>query len=140
MATVQGALALELPGLRGMPRGPELTLVAADGPDPLRAWAGRFGQAVVEVLGGSRPVSQLLRWTSPDVYDDLCRRVEMLGRTGAGRGRAARPQVRSVHVSTPTPGAAEVSVHVRHGQRSRAFAARLEARQGRWQCTALQFG
>jgi rhodanese-related sulfurtransferase len=43
-------------------------------------------------------------------------------------------------VSHPTPEVAEVSVHVRYGQRSRAIAARLELAGGRWQCTALQLG
>jgi rhodanese-related sulfurtransferase len=61
--------------------------------------------------------------------------------TDAGRRRrTVRPQVRSVHVFHPTPDSAEVSVHVRHGQRSRAIAARLELTRGRWQCTVLQLG
>jgi hypothetical protein len=48
--------------------------------------------------------------------------------------------VRSVHVFLPQPQSAEVSVHVRHGERSRAIAARLEHRGGRWVCTALELG
>jgi hypothetical protein len=48
--------------------------------------------------------------------------------------------VRSVHVFLPSPASAEVSVHVRHGQRSRAIAARIEQFDGRWTCTALEFG
>jgi rhodanese-related sulfurtransferase len=48
--------------------------------------------------------------------------------------------VRSVHVFLPSPASAEVSVHVRHGQRSRAIAARIERFDGRWTCTALEFG
>jgi hypothetical protein len=97
---------------------------------------------VVEVLGGDRPLSQLLRWTSQRVYVELDRRLTILTRTSdAGRRlRTIRPQVRSVHVFHPTPTTAEVSVHVRHGPRSRAIAARLELTGGRWQCTALQLG
>ena len=45
-----------------------------------------------------------------------------------------------MHVFQPQPGTAEVSVHVRHGHRSRALAARLEQRKGRWTCVALQLG
>jgi rhodanese-related sulfurtransferase len=45
-----------------------------------------------------------------------------------------------VHVFRPGPASAEVSVHVRHGHRSRAIAARLEQRDGRWRCVALQLG
>jgi hypothetical protein len=96
----------------------------------------------VEVLGGDRPVSQLLRWTTKRVYHDLDRRVRILGRTAAApqRVRTLRPQVRSVHVYQPAPDAAEVSVHVGHGHRSRAIAARLEHRDGRWRCAALELG
>lgn len=144
---VQGALALDLAPAPSGPHLPELALVP--GPDEsdepteeLRVWAARFAQAVVEVVGGDRPVTQLLRWTAPRVYEDLSRRVRVLGqtRTAGQRRRALRPQVRSVHVCRPGPASAEVSVHVRYGERSRALAARLERRQGRWTCTALQLG
>ena len=152
IAAVQGTLALDLRGCAGMPTTPELrpalNLVDdnADGPsavDPdVHAWAARFAQAVVEVLGGDRPLSQLLRWTTRRVYNDLGRRVRILGRTAPvqQRLRTVRPQVRSVHVFQPECDSAEISVHVRHGQRSRALAARLQLDEGRWQCTALHLG
>ena len=148
LAAVQGTLALDLHGCGGMPATPDLrpTLNVVDGNgravDEVQAWAARFAQAVVEVLGGDRPVTQLVRWTSKRVYADLGRRVRILGRTSpvTQRLRTVRPQVRSVHVFHPTADTAEVSVHVRHGQRSRALAARLELDDGRWQCTALQLG
>jgi len=38
------------------------------------------------------------------------------------------------------PDAAELSIHVRHGQRSRAIAARIERIEGRWRCSVLDFG
>ncbi len=118
----------------------DLTLVV----DPVagvHAWATRFAQAVVEVAGGDRPVSQLVRWTSPRVYADLDRRATVLAATRLGaRARTVRPQVQSVHVSHPAADTAEVSVHVRYGRRSRALAARLELRRGRWTCTALELG
>lgn len=144
VAPVQGALALDLLGSAGMPVTPELSLVTGSAVchDEVRAWAARFAQAVVEVLGGDRPLTQLVRWTSVRVYADLGRRVQILGRStvGAQRLRTVRPQVRSVHVYQPGPDTAEISVHVRHGQRSRALAARLELTRGRWTCTALQLG
>ena len=110
---------------------PDLRVVPGPAPTEQRevqAWAARFAQATVEVLGGDRPVAQLLRWTTARVYQDLDRRVRILGRTTAAprRQRTVRAQVRSVHVFQPTPASAEVSVHVRHGHRSRAIAARLE--------------
>lgn len=145
---VDGSLALQEPAARGTARGvpqtPELRLVpeAGGSRDDVQVWAARFAQAVVEVLGGDRPLAQLVRWTTHRVYVDLERRLSILARTSdAGRRkRTVRPQVRSVHVFHPTPESAEVAVHVRHGQRSRAIAARLELIQGRWQCTALQLG
>ncbi|MGA8996136.1 MAG: Rv3235 family protein, partial [Nocardioidaceae bacterium] len=145
LAGLQGTLALDLDRLPSVPPIPELRVlpVAATPADPaLRAWAARFAQATVEVLGGDRPVAQLLRWTTARVYADLDRRARVLGQVGppAGRRRTVRPQVRSVHVFRPGPGCAEVSVHVRHGERSRALAARLEEREGRWRCVALELG
>jgi hypothetical protein len=105
----------------------------------VRAWAAQFAQAAVEVAGGERPVVQLLRWTGERVYADLERRAALVSRTRGTAARRIRPQVRSVHACRPTPDSAEVSVHVRHGQRSRALALRLERRRGRWQCVVLQF-
>ena len=110
--------------------------------------AARFAQAVVEAVGGQRPASQLVRWTSPDVFRDLDRRARLVRRTAEQPGRPARtpgrppirPQVRSVHICRPTSDVAEVSVHVRHGHRSRALALRLERSRGRWLCTVLEFG
>ena len=144
VAFVQGTLALDLDVVASAPVTPDLKAVDIGSTETheVRAWAARFAQAAVEVLGGDRPVAQLLRWTSARVYEDLDRRVRILGRTAPAptRLRTVRPQVRSVHVCQPAPRTAEVSVHVRHGHRSRAIAARLERRNGRWTCVALQLG
>lgn len=151
-AVVQGTLALDFPlpsGLPAVPQAPALTLMVGttdmrpSGPAPAPTeWAGRFVQAVVEVIAGDRPLQQLVRWTSGRVYADLNRRVRILGLTtsAASRYRTERAHVRSVHVFQPRPDAAEVAAHVRHGDRSRAVAARLETHQGRWRCTALLLG
>lgn len=145
VASIQGTLALDWDRVASSPAVPDLRVVeqgTSNEQREVRAWAARFAQAVVEVLGGDRPVSQLLRWTNAKVYADLDRRVRILGRTSPAptRMRTVRPQVQSVHVCRPAPGSAEVSVHVRHGHRSRALAARLEHRKGRWTCVALQLG
>ena len=148
----QQTLALDLPepsGTRLAPGPTELGVLNGGGsrrsgswpagiPDA-HDWAARFVQAIVEVIGGDRPVSQLVRWTSEPVYVDMTRRVKILGATtAASRGRASRPQVQSVHICQPRDEVAEVAAHIRHGVRSRAVAARLEIVQGRWLCTALQ--
>lgn len=115
-------------------------------PEP-RVWAGRLVQAVVEVTVGRRPLAQLLRWTTTDVYDSVRYRIAHAGtgvgigaRTGVGTVAAsgAAPRVRSVHVDEPRDGVAEVCAVVQHGPRCRAIALRLEGLDGRWQCTALQ--
>lgn len=108
----------------------------------LTAFCHRFARVVVEVIGGDRGVQQLLRWTSQEVYADLVRRTSAVQRVGGRdqRVRRLRAVVRSVHLSCPTPGVAEISVHVRHGHHSRALAGRIEQVRGRWQCTALEFG
>ena len=144
---VDGSLALQVPraepGTPGLPETPELRLVSGTRTaDEVQVWAARFAQAVVEVLGGDRPLPQLVRWTSQRVYAELDRRLKLLGRNSDSgrRRRTVRAQVRSVHVFRPTPECAEVSVHVRYGERSRAIAARLELDRGRWQCTVLQLG
>jgi hypothetical protein len=148
--SVQGTLALDLDA---QPIGPAATPPPCRTPDvadrALRAWTVRFAQALVEVVGGLRPVSQLVRWTSREVFRDLERRtrlVQQAATTGPDVGGDALPlrstalaQVHSVHVSRPSPQVAEVSVHVRHGRRSRALAMRLDLVQDRWVCTALEF-
>lgn len=133
------------PVLQGTAGGP------APGPDTdtvppeLTAWARRFAQAVVEVVAGHRPSSQLVRWTTKEVYRDLERRTRLAQRAAAAAGgmpvqrSTLLPQVRSVHLCPLGPGVVEASVHVRHGRRSRAVALRLEDVSDRWRCTALEF-
>jgi len=110
----------------------------------LHSWVGRFGQAAVEIVGGDRPVTQLLRWTTAEVYAELERRAGVVGRAGHHQPgqttvQPVRPRVLSVHSYFVTPQVVETSIHVRFGARSRALAARFEARRDHWICTALQF-
>ena len=111
----------------------------------LEQWAGRYVQAAVEIVGGDRPVSQLLRWSSREVYEDLDRRAQLVARAGGhqpghGRVQPVRPRVVGVHTCFLTRSRVEVSAHVRYGDRSRAVAARFEPHQDqRWCCTALEF-
>ncbi|TCC34774.1 Rv3235 family protein [Kribbella sindirgiensis] len=108
----------------------------------VRVWGARLAQAVSEVLAGDRPISQLVRFTDDVVFMELNRRVRMLGMnsTAGTRGANEKSTVRSVRVFMPEPRIAEVAAHVRHGQRSRAVAFRLEVRRNRWVCTALELG
>lgn len=134
LASTQGTLALQY--------GPDVPAPAAPAPEVLERFAIRFAHALVEVTSGVRGPQQLLRWTTESVYDDLTRRALALRRSVPADRlvRRIRPQVRSVRVFRPHERAAEVSIHVRHGGRSQAVAVRIEEIDGRWCCTAVQFG
>lgn len=154
LSSTQGMLALDLTPRLDPPMVPELTTSIGGDVIPidvivrrqLQTWSRRYAQAVVEIVNGDRPASQLVRWTAPRVYDELVRRAQIVGRAGvhqAGLGRGRRPVVRPAVHNVRTcfigTGVAEVSIHVRHGTRSRALAARFEHVGNRWLCTALEF-
>ncbi|MFN8193614.1 MAG: Rv3235 family protein [Nocardioidaceae bacterium] len=151
--SIQGTLALDLTTRHdppevgcapGRPGGDVVTV------DPVRRrrleqWCHRYAQAAVEIVSGDRPVTQVLRWSTPEVYEMLGRRAHLVATAGAhapGQGRrgpAVRSQVLGVRTCFVTPTRVEASVHVRHGERSRAIAACFELVDGRWQCSALEF-
>ncbi len=113
--------------------------IRGDLPDP-GPWAARLLQGIAEILTLDRPLSQLARWAGPDVYEDLRRRVEVRRRAVAPQTPAdsARPILRSLHVSEPADGVAEVCAVIHDGHRSLAYALRLEGLDGRWRATALE--
>lgn len=156
LGSVQGTLALDLRDVHRdpPPPGPDRAGPADRVADVLpidrrrrrglEQWAWRYAQAATEIAGGDRPVSQLLRWTHPGVYDDLARRALLVARAAGsqpGRGgiQSVRPQVLGVHACFVSAEAVEVSAHVRYGRRSRALAMRFELTRDRWVCTALEF-
>jgi hypothetical protein len=154
VGSTQGTLALDLTPRLDPPSVPDSASVLHGDVVPidvlvrreLESWSRRYAQAVVEIVNGDRPVSQLVRWTSPRVHEELNRRAQIVARAGVhqaglGRGRrlVVRPAVQNVRTCFISPGVAEVSVHVRYGERSRAIAARFERTQDRWICTALEF-
>ena len=155
VASVQGTLALDLGPRLDMPdlevpvhpgSGIGLDVVRVDLVRRRRfeQHAARIGAALVEIVGGDRPVSQVLRWTTPEVYQDLARRAHLVAaavgkRPGAGGVQSVRPHLVAAHTSFVSERCAEVSLHVRYGQRSRAVAARFELIRDRWQVSALEF-
>jgi len=121
------------------PRRPAPTSVL---PDPVR-WAGQFVQAATEVCAGLRPVVQLVRWTSEEVYTTMTRRHEMSARAlRAGRVTVpgGRLRVRSVRACVVRDGIVEAAAVVFDGVRARAVAVRLEGFDGRWRVTAFELG
>ena len=150
VTALQGTLALDLHPRLGPPLLAPVRPAAAGGDDTprrqLEEWAHRFVQCAAEIVSGDRPVSQLLRWTTPRVYEDLARRAQLAARApgrcsrpGRPAGAGARPQVRGLRACFLSDDVVEVGVRVRYGERSRAVAARFERLAGRWQCTALEF-
>jgi hypothetical protein len=116
----------------------------ADLPHPQRI-ATQLVQALLEVLGGRRPVQQLRPMTSEDVYARVQHRVGVAHgmraqhrrRLGSTPAVEAPARVSSVHIDEPADGVAEITAVVRHGERHRAVALRLEGMDGRWRCTVL---
>lgn len=153
--SVQGTLDLGLDPRDELVAGPlpalpvPVELLPVDAPD-VEALSRAFARVLVEVLSGDRGPSQLVRWTTPEVYDQLQRRAALLHRTTPAdrRLRRLRSQIRSIHLDRPRPGAVELAIHLRRGHRSLAVAARLEQRAERrrgelrvaWLCTALELG
>ena len=102
---------------------------------PARPVAHALVQGLLEVLAGVRPVSQLQRGTTPELFAQLEQVVH-----GRPRTVGARPltgAVRSLHVQQRPEGVAEVCATVRRGPRMAAVAMRLEGIAGRWTCTEL---
>lgn len=121
--------------------GPQPTR-ACDLPDP-REWAAHIAQALVEVMHGVRPPSQVMRWSTPEVYTVVARRGSRTARR-ATRARGQRPahrtRVARVLVCEPADDVVEASVVLIDGERVRALALRLVGRDGRWIVEALQIG
>ncbi len=104
-------------------------------------WCQRFVPALVEVLGGERPLSQVSAYVTPKVAEGLRGRVSALARAGApGRAGHRRAVVRSLRITEPADGVVEACATVRRGERTVALALRLEAREGRWRATVVQPG
>ena len=99
---------------------------------------GLFARALVqrllEVEAGARPVAQLQRDTSLELYERLERTV---GRRGRAALRPPTAAVGRVHVQQRPEGVAEVCGTARRGERVVAFALRLEGLRGRWTCMEL---
>jgi hypothetical protein len=119
--------------------------------DPL-PWARQLARGIAEVLIGARPARQLSAWLTEDSQTALRRgawRRRVRSRVGNGpldgarvgvRRQSSRVLVRSVHVSEPSDGVAEISAHLWIDDRGTAIALRAEGRDGRWICTAINVG
>lgn len=137
---VQGVLTLVVGGVPAndddVDFGP-LPTATVDLPDAT-LWARHMAQAIVETLSGQRPATQLLRWTVPEVYDEVRSRMTPPSSSGAAPQR--RPRVGTVRVCQPADGVAEAAAVVHGPHRTRAVALRMEGQDGRWRVTVFQAG
>ncbi|GII99345.1 hypothetical protein CLV28_2501 [Sediminihabitans luteus] len=108
-------------------------------PDPTGV-ACAVARTALEVLRGERPVAQLVRWVSPDVYEVLGRRARLLRDAPGSRTARDRVVVRRSRTVRLGDDAAEVTVVLVDGPRLRAAAARVEVHRGTWRVVALEIG
>ncbi len=132
--------------LRALPRAPEPVIEDADDwCTPRRTptaqlpasqpFARALVQGLLEVLAGVRPVKQLQRDTTAELYAVL---EQTVGRQPRSVGpRPGARAVRSLHLQERPEGVVEVCATVERGTRAGAFALRLEGLDGRWRCTEL---
>lgn len=109
----------------------------------IRAWSTRYVVVLQEVLEGRRPVQQLLRWSTPEIYVAVQRRAVLAARLRARRPRrpgARAPRVLTVHTCCPAERVVEVSAVVHDGEKVRAYALRVEGAPDRWRVSALELG
>jgi hypothetical protein len=107
-------------------------------PDP-SPWGRRLLIGMIETAAGRRPLHQLAALLSPSVSRGLVADFERAAQTGSPHW-LHRAAVRSMRVTEPVTGVAELCATVEAGRRVRAIAIRLEEHQGRWRCTRLQLG
>jgi hypothetical protein len=109
------------------------------------AWPRQFAQAIAETLAGTRPIRQLVPWTTERSLTHI-RSLCPLFRTDTG------PRIQRVLSSSPSADVVEVTVIAGFGPRTRALAMRFEhiparqpapglpARPARWLCTDIETG
>ena len=108
-------------------------------PDPMPLCCAMV-QAAVEALRGARPLAQLARWVSPEIYEQLSVRSELTQRVRGDSPGTHRAAIRRIRMCRLGDRAAEATVVVDDGPRVRAVAVRLEGHRGQWRATALEIG
>lgn len=99
---------------------------------PSAQQTGRLlARTLIETMAGYRSAGQLATVCSPEVHGALRGRIRFGG---------AAPTLKSVRVSEPADGVAEVCAVYRSGNHCHALAFRLQGVDGRWRITALQVG
>lgn len=127
---VDGSLALALDSGPPPGRFPRPALgVVRDGRAGLRTEARLIAQLVFDVLAGMRPYHHLAGRTTPELFE----RLQPLG----ARLPGPAPELGTVRICAPRPGAAEITAIAVVGPRVQALALRLE-HDRRWRCAAIE--
>ena len=85
--------------------------------------------ALVEVYGGSRPVSQVRRALDPQLYQQLASRRHSTGQ---------RYMLKTAHARQPADGTVEACGLVHNGNRALAMCARFQEDEHGWLCTEFE--
>lgn len=123
-----------LPGRRGA-----YGAVASAPQDPTVACCALV-QAAVEALRGARPIAQLVRWVTPQVYESVAQRAALTTRVRGEAPAGFRTSIRRVRLCRLGDTAVEAAVIVDDGPRVRAVAVRLEMHRNSWRAVALEIG
>ena len=102
-------------------------------PEP-KAWTKQLVTGIAEVLIGERPIFQLMRWVSFDVYLEIDKNIKQRDNKSKQR---IRPLIRSVHIDQTSENVVEAIAVIQKGKRGRGMGLRLEAEEDRWRCTEL---
>jgi hypothetical protein len=109
-------------------------------PDP-RETIERLALIGCEIIAGIRPVEQIGRWVTEDVYRVVAERSIVARRNRAARAETLKSAPLTIVgltvVTEPCDGVVEGVSLVRFGQRTRAVCVRLEGLDHRWRASAL---
>lgn len=116
-------------------------------PSP-RAWAAQMARCGLEIIEGTRPLSQMTRWASPQAYRYLEQRRNAISSTqkpqpglvDAKQRRVSPVRVLSAHSRATSPTTHEAVIVLSDGQRTRAAALTLENRCNQWMIAAIRLG
>lgn len=111
---------------------PERTHTSSRDLPSVHQWSIRLVHGLVEVMNGVRPISQLTRWLTIDIMQQVKNHIYARD--------LRRLTVRSVHVSELSDGVAEVCAVFGTQNRCYALAMRLEGLDSRWRVTQLTWG
>ena len=111
---------------------PERTHTSSSELPSAHQWSIRLVHGLVEVMNGMRPISQLTRWLTVDIMHQVKQHIHAHD--------LRKLMVRSVHVSEPSDGVAEVCAVFGTQNRCYALAMRLEGLDARWRVTDLTWG